>query len=260
MNHIHPLLPNWGIKPILFHIGVVPVSSYSFFVALGILAGALVYYWEARKLGQNNEKTYLIAVGALTGAAIGAKLLELLINIDHIESVNTFIGFLFSGRTIVGGLIGGTLGSMITKRLLGIRVKRGNLFAPAIAIGVSVGRIGCFLNGCCYGKPSHLPWAVNFGDGTMRHPTQLYESIFMLGMFIFLKTYYKNKEVRPGYLFKVLMVSYFIFRFLTEYIRVERVAFWGLTYFQIITVFVLFYLFLDDIKSNINKLIAYGRK
>jgi len=260
MNHTHPLISSWGIKPILFHLGSFPVSSYSFFVALGILVGALVYFWEARKLGQNNEYSLFIAVGALAGAAIGAKLLELLINIDHVESLNTFIGFLFSGRTIIGGLIGGTLGSMLTKKLLGIKVRRGNLFAPAIAIGVAIGRFGCFLNGCCYGKPSRLPWAVNFGDGIFRHPTQIYESLFMLAMFIFLKTCYKREDVKPGYLFKVLMIAYFLFRFLIEYIRVERVAFWGLTYFQIITVFVLFYLFLEDIRHLINKLVAYGSK
>lgn len=259
MNHSHPFIDHWGIRPVLFHLGSFPVSSYTFFVALGLFAGALVYYREASKSRQNNEKTFFIAVGALVGAAIGSKLLELLINIDHVESLNTFAGFLFSGRTIIGGLVGGTLGSIITKKLLGIQIKRGNLFAPAIAIGVSIGRIGCFLNGCCYGTPSDLPWSVDFGDGILRHPTQLYESLFMLLMFIFLKTWYKKRNPAPGHLFKVLMLAYFIFRFLLEFIRTERLAFWGLTYFQVITIFVLFYLILDDIKGLTLKLIGYGK-
>jgi phosphatidylglycerol---prolipoprotein diacylglyceryl transferase len=260
MNHQHPLIDNWGVEPVLFHLGTIPVSSYSFFVSLGIIAGALVYYFEARKQRQVNEHSFLIAVGALAGAALGAKMLEILINVDNIDSLNSLAAFLLSGRTIIGGLIGGTLGAMLTKKILHIQTKKGNLFAPAVALGVAIGRIGCFLNGCCYGQPTKLPWAINFGDGIMRHPTQLYESLFMLAMFIVLKTYYKQKPVKPGYLFKVLMIWYFIFRFLVEFIRVERIAFWHLTYFQIIATFVLLYLALDDIKLLTIKLIENGRK
>ena len=251
----HPIIENWGIRPILFHWGKFNVSSYAFFAALGILTGAIVYYFEARKTKQFNEHTFLIAVGALFGAALGAKLLELFVNIDRVESLNDLSKFLYSGRTIIGGLIGGTLGAMITKKIMHIQTKKGNLFAPAVALGLAVGRLGCFFNGCCYGTPSHLPWAVDFGDGIMRHPTQLYESLFMLFMFIFLRTYFKQKTVKPGYLFKLLMVSYFIFRFLVEFIRVERTAFWFFSYFQVIAVFVLLYLTWNDIKYLISRIV-----
>ncbi len=260
MNHQHPAIDNWGIMPVLFKWGTISVSSYSFFVALGIVVGAVVYYFEARKERQLNEHSFLIAIGALTGAAVGAKLLEIIINIDHIESFNELANFLYSGRTIIGGLIGGTLGSMVTKRIMHIQTKKGNLFAPAIALGLAVGRLGCFFNGCCYGKPSNLPWAVNFGDGVLRHPTQLYESLFMLLMFIALRTYFKKDAVKPGHLFKVLMISYFLFRFLVEFIRVERTAFWYLSYFQVIAIFVLLYLCWTELKLLTIKLTEHGRK
>jgi phosphatidylglycerol:prolipoprotein diacylglycerol transferase len=248
-----------GIKPILFRVGQVEVSSYTFFAFSGILIAAFIYYHEARKANQANEFSFLIAIGAFVGSTIGAKILELLINIDHMESSNGLVVFLFSGRTVIGGLIGGTIGVWVTKKMIGLKAKRGNLFAPAIAMGLAVGRIGCFFNGCCYGKPSNMPWAVNFGDGITRHPAQVYESLFMFMMFFVLKFGFKKGKIIPGYLFKILMISYFIFRFLIEFIRVERIAFIGLTYFQIISVAVLLYLIVSEKGLILNQLIDYGK-
>jgi phosphatidylglycerol:prolipoprotein diacylglycerol transferase len=250
---------NWGIKPVLFHLGGIPVPSYTIFVTLGVLTGILVYYFEARKQKQLNEHSFLIAFGAMAGAAVGAKILEITINIDHINTAGSLTTFLFSGRTIIGGLLGGIIGSGITKKILGIKTKKGNLFAPAVALGVAVGRIGCFMEGCCYGKPSEIFCAVDFGDGITRHPTQLYESAFMLMMFFILK-YGLKKDVKPGFLFKFLMIAYFIFRFFMEFIRTELVAFRGLTFFQIISIFVLIYLFFDEIKLLLNRIIQNGKR
>lgn len=235
-NHIR------GIKPVLFHLGSIEISTYSVFMVIAITVGALIYFYETRKAQLVNEHSFLIVIGAFIGSTLGAKLLELLININYINSGNDLLVFLVSGRTVIGGLIGGTLGVWLTKRIVGIKAKRGNLFAPAVAMGIAIGRIGCFFNGCCYGTPTNLPWAVDFGDGIPRHPTQLYESMFMVLMFIFLKTGFKKRESSPGYLFAFLMIVYFTFRFLIEFIRVEKLAFWNLTYFQIISFLVLIYL------------------
>jgi prolipoprotein diacylglyceryltransferase len=128
------------------------------------------------------------------------------------------------------------------KKKLKMKEKRGNLFAPAIATGVAIGRIGCFLRGCCFGKETSLPWGVNFGDGILRHPTEIYESIFMIGMFIYLR-YKMTKNPKPGSLFRLLMIFYFSFRFIIEFIRVEPIAFFGLTFFQLICLLVLGYYF-----------------
>jgi phosphatidylglycerol:prolipoprotein diacylglycerol transferase len=116
------------------------------------------------------------------------------------------------------------------------------LFAPAIALGVAIGRIGCFLRGCCFGKETSLPGGVDFGDGILRHPTQLWESIFMFLLFGFLM-WKRTKNPKPGELFRILGISYFGFRFLIEFIRVEKIAFFGLTWFQIICLLALIYLF-----------------
>ena len=222
------------------------LTAYTFFITLGIAVGIVVYFLEAKKTHQANENSFWIVIGAFIGSTIGAKLLEFLLNIDRVHSGNDLLVFLISGRTIVGGLIGGTLGVWITKKVAGIKAKRGNLFAPAIALGVAVGRFGCFFNGCCYGKPTTLPWGVNFGDGILRHPTQLYESAFMLLMFFVLKFGFRNREIQPGFLFNFLILAYFIYRFLSEFIREERVAFFHLTYFQLISIVVILYLLFAD--------------
>jgi len=238
--HVHP--ENWGIMPVLFRIGNTEISSYSFFVLLGLLVGIVVYIFESQRKKVMNENGFLIAIGSFVGGVLGAKILQWSIDYEYFFEHFSNPEDLLSGRTIVGGLLGGTLGAILTKRILRIRERRGNLFAPGIALGVAIGRLGCFLEGCCYGKPTILPWGVDFGDGVLRHPTQIYESIFMLGMFWYLQTIKDNKEIQPGQLFSRLMISYFTFRFFVEFLRVERVAFWGLSVFQIIALGVVIFL------------------
>lgn len=242
-SHIYPA--NWGIKPILFSIFGLDIPSYGFFVLLALIIGIFFYIYEAKKQKKLSENTFYIFLAAIVGGTIGAKIPIWIINFNYIISNPTLYNLL-SGRTIVGGLIGGFIAVLIIKKHLRIKEKRGNLFAPAIAIGVAIGRIGCFLRGCCYGKPTGLPWGINFGDGILRHPTQIYESIFMFILFIYLFMA-NEKEQKPGRLFKVLMISYFIFRFFIEFVRVEPVVFFGLTIFQVISIIaVIFFIFLFD--------------
>lgn len=240
-------LDNWGIRPILFSFGNISVPSYSFFIALGFLVGLAVYFWEAKKSNSFEENNIYIIFGALVGAAIGAKLLDFFVDykyfIDNFWSIET----IFYGKTIIGGLIGGVIGAKVTKKIFKIEARRGNLFAPAIAIGDAIGRIGCFLRGCCYGKPTSLPWGVNFGDGILRHPTQIYESLFMLGMFIYLERIKNREDIKPGQLLKILMVAYFTFRFFIEFMRAGDVFLFGLTAFQIVSLIAIIYLIRDNI-------------
>ncbi len=252
-NHFYPA--SWGIKPILFSWGGFDIYAYSFFVTLGLIVGILIYYLEAKKQKKISEQGFFIVFGSLLGAALGAKILELIISLPLLLSESSGIEIILSGKTIIGGLIGGLIGALVTKKILGIKEKRGNLFAPAIAAGVAIGRLGCFFRGCCYGQPTSLPWGVNFGDNILRHPTQIYESLFMVLMFIYLERIKNNNNIKPGQLFKILMLAYFIFRFFIEFIRVEQIAFAGLTFFQIISLGVIIYLVRLDMKNLIIKLI-----
>jgi len=229
-EHIIPA--NWGVKPVLFSIGNINIPSYSFFVALAVVVGGLVYYYEAKRNKSTGENTFYILMAAFVGGVLGAKIPIWIMNYKYIIASFPDIGPLLSGRTIVGGLIGGTIGVWILKWKLNIKERKGNLFAPAAAIGIAIGRIGCFLRGCCYGTATSLPWGVNFGDGIMRHPTQLYESVFAFGMFLYIQRVKKN--AKPGKLFDMFMISYFTFRFFEEFIREESRPILGFTIFQII--------------------------
>ena len=97
--------------------------------------------------------------------------------------------YLVGGKTIVGALVGGLISVELAKRYIGLRTSTGDLYAIPLALGIAIGRIGCFLTGLSdntYGTPTNLPWAVNFGDGIPRHPTQIYEIIFLLALIPFL--------------------------------------------------------------------------
>lgn len=238
-THFHP--PNWGLIPVLFKIGNFSVTSYSFFILLGLLVGIFIYYRDSKRFKKNNEKTFFIAFAALVGGIIGAKIPVWLMYSS---------AALLSGRTIIGGLIGGFIAVKITKKILNIKGKRGNLFAPAIALGCAIGRIGCLLQGCCFGIATGLPVGVNFGDGILRHPTQAYESLFNLGMFFYLN-HKKSQNPQPGQLLQIYLVSYFIFRFFLEFIKFEPKIIWQLTIYQILAIIILAYLLREPILNYV---------
>lgn len=247
-SHLHP--ETWGVMPVLFSFGSFKIPAYEFFVLLGLIVGLGIYFYESKNQKRFGKSTIWLLVAALVGGVLGAKIPIWIWNYKLIISTFPDLSVILSGRTITGGLIGGFIGVVLAKKYFGIKERRGNIFAPAIALGVAIGRIGCFLRGCCFGKETALAWAVDFGDGIMRHPTQIYESIFMLGLFFYL-IWKKKKNPKPGQLFDILMISYFTFRFFIEFIRVEPVAFLGLTWFQLVSVVVVGYFVLKRfIKSD----------
>jgi phosphatidylglycerol:prolipoprotein diacylglycerol transferase len=226
----HVVPAGWGIRPVLFTLAGHPVASYSVFVTVGLIAAVLLYYFNVRNKTVGNNGLY-IALAAAIGGIIGSKLPIWVANVGAILANPGRIDLLLSGRTIVGGLIGGALGVYLTKKRLHITARLGNYLVPSLCIGIFFGRIGCFLAGCCYGVATSLPWGVDFGDGVLRHPTQLYEALFVLGLFVYAQVMKDRYE--PGRLFRVFMITYFVWRFLIEFIRVNPVWVMGLTYYQV---------------------------
>jgi phosphatidylglycerol---prolipoprotein diacylglyceryl transferase len=234
-THLHPA--HWGLRPIAFHAGGHPVTTYALFVTLGLVAAVVLYYFNVRKHEVGHDGLY-IALAAAVGGILGAKLPIWVANAGAIVSGRD-LSSLLSGRTIVGGIIGGAIAVYLTKKRLGITRRLGNYLVPSLCLGIAVGRIGCLLTGCCYGVATRLPWGVDFGDGIARHPTQLYEALFMLGFFAFAQI--TKDRFAPGDLFKAFMVVYFAWRFLVEFIRVNPSAAFGLTYYQIVALAVVAY-------------------
>ena len=173
-----------------------------------------------------------IGLAAFAGGTIGARLPFVISMSSEGLSFEQWFG---DGKTITTGLIGAYLGVELVKLILGIRVKTGDDFAVPMALALAVGRWGCFFNGCCFGTPTSLPWGVDFGDGVRRHPTQIYESLFhaiMAGVLIEIARHGWLKHQR----LKFYLLAYFAYRFATEFIRPEPVAWMGLTFYQWIAV------------------------
>lgn len=225
MFDIHYVPATWGILPQIFGI-----SSYTFFVALGILAAFVYYFLDARQRGVNNEGVIFIATAALVFGIIGSKVPLLIANFQYIGRPDIW----FEGKTIIGGFIGGILGVLLVKRIFKIKLKMGNVIAPAVALGLAIGRLGCFFSGCCYGKPS--PIGFDFGDGITRLPTQLFDAAFQLAAF-FVLLYFKNKVTTPGILFKYYISTYLVFRFFCEFFRENQTLVWGMTLYQVLCMF-----------------------
>jgi prolipoprotein diacylglyceryltransferase len=132
------------------------------------------------------------------------------------------------GKTIVGGLLGGTLAVEWCKARLGITERTGDLFVLPMIVAMMIGRVGCFFAGLAdrtYGNPSNLPWAVDFGDGVGRHPTQLYEILFLAllagGLLRLRKLSLPN-----GSLFRVFLFSYLAWRLAIDFLKPDPVFGW----------------------------------
>lgn len=193
---------------------------------------------------------------AVAGAALGAKLLFWLedprLTLSNLHNAAYFVG----GKTIVGALAGGLLTVEFIKRNIGLRVSTGDLYAIPLAAGIAIGRIGCFLTGLpdnTYGIATNLPWGVNFGDGIPRHPTQIYEMVFLLALIPIL-LYVQKKVVAtarspqpggrsflPGDVFKLFMIAYMTFRLVCDFFKPYPRLFLGLGGIQWVCVLILLY-------------------
>lgn len=136
-----------------------------------------------------------------------------------------------TNKTLTTGLVGAYLGVELAKFGLGIRARTGDSFAIPLALALAIGRWGCFCNGCCFGQATSLPWGVDFGDGILRHPTQIYESIFhlVMGIVLIMITW---RGGLPDQRLKLYLITYCAYRFLTEWIRPEPAGTGGLTFYQ----------------------------
>ncbi len=169
-----------------------------------------------------------LALAAFIGGALGAKLPFVL---GDSETWLSSAAWLSDGKTVVTGLASAYLAVEIAKLALGIRVKTGDTFALPLALAMAVGRWGCFFNGCCYGVQTSLPWGIDFGDGVLRHPTQIYESLFHFSMAPLLWQLTARDALRFQRL-KFYLIGYCVYRFLTEFIRPEPEWRLGLTFYQ----------------------------
>lgn len=176
--------------------------------AAGYLTGLLAFFLTARRRGLATEGIMILAGAGLVGGLLCANLAQWV-----------FTGA--PGKTILGGIVGGYLCVALAKHLLGIRRPTGDLFAVAVCAGEAVGRWGCFFGGCCYGRPTHVAWAV-WQHGCYRHPTQIYLSLVSLLMLGLLLCYERAGAPENG-LFALQGLLYCASRFVIEFFREQSV-------------------------------------
>jgi phosphatidylglycerol---prolipoprotein diacylglyceryl transferase len=217
--------------PELFRIGSFPVNTYGVFLALAFLCAILIAVKLGTRDGLPREKIYDLSLWMLLSSLVGSKVLMLFTEPEYRDHPWQLfsLDFLRSGGVFYGGLIGAILtGYFLMKRYRLPWWKTADACAPGIAIGNFFGRQGCFAAGCCWGKPTTLPWGVKFTElgheitgvpaDSYLHPTQLYESFAMLIVFLFLLWLHKHKKF-SGQVILAYALLYSIVRFLIEFVR-----------------------------------------
>jgi phosphatidylglycerol:prolipoprotein diacylglycerol transferase len=216
------------MHPIAFWIGPYPVYSYGICMLLGSITLFGMASALARRDGRRHDHVVRMALGTLVGAFVGARLTHLLVEPARAAELLDFYT-LFQPKTpgnIIGLMGGGFLGGLAVRRSLGLP-SLGNYYAPALAAASVVWRVGCTLGGCCYGKETHLPWAVHL-DGADRHPTMIYEGLFNLALFAVIWRL-RGRVTRENELLYLHFAAYAGFRFGLEFLRTYPVIAFGLT-------------------------------
>lgn len=205
------------------------------FESLAYIVAFRIYLHQRSAAGDflDTSHRWTVIVAAAVGAVIGSKILYLAE--DPAQTLRRWsdLTYLLGGKTVVGAIAGGTIAVEFVKWRTGITRRTGDLFAIPLAVGIAIGRIGCFLAGIeddTFGIPTSLPWGVNLGDGVRRHPVQLYEIAAMLILALLLN------RVRPprfaeGDRFRVFVLAYFSWRLLVDFLK-PGVPFAGLTALQ----------------------------
>lgn len=215
------------MEQIAFKIGPLPVYWYGLLVAVGFLVGLWTASRRCVQDGLLSEAIADLGPWLLLAGIVGARLL-------HVVSYwrEEFAGRPWwemlpirrAGYVFYGGLGGASLAVIFYVRAKGLPLwKVADALAPSIALGHAFGRIGCLLNGCCFGLPTKLPWALHYPAGHATqgcgvHPVQLYEAFLDLGLYLGLARQYRRKRF-DGQVFALYLVGYAVLRFGVEFFR-----------------------------------------
>jgi phosphatidylglycerol---prolipoprotein diacylglyceryl transferase len=208
--------------PAWIHVGPWQLHPHVVFELLAYFAGFRLYLARRRVRGDHvgdAERWSLIAAAAI-GAVIGSRLLFWLEDPLWLMNAIKASPGIAGGKTLVGALLGGWMAVELQKRRAGIRAPTGDLFAVPLAIGIAVGRLGCFLTGLSdgtYGSATSLPWGVDFGDAVARHPAAIYESLFMVALAAALQRV--ERDLPRGAAFKIFLIAYLSFRLVVDTLK-----------------------------------------
>ena len=224
------------MHPVLFKLGPFQITSYGLLLAISFMVGILYATRRAKKYNIAPDRVMDLAMIIIVSSIVGSRFLYVIFHLDefHGHWLDTFNPFQSSGQIGIAGLtlLGGVVLSIITS-LLFLKIKKlsflkfADVLIPCVALGIFFTRIGCFLAGCCYGRPTDLPWGVQFPPGSAAHfhygeihihPAQLYSSFYGLIIFTLLLLSEKKHKF-DGQLFYSFLVLYGMARFLVDFVR-----------------------------------------
>lgn len=209
--------------------------------SLGLFTGFRYFLYIRKKQKDSipDGNRIWILIGAIFGALLGSRLIGGLENPGEMMLAKNIFRHFYENKTVVGGFIGGLFGVELVKYIIGEKRKSGDLFTYPIILGLLIGRIGCFSMGVyeqTYGTASSLPWALNLGDGILRHPVTLYEILFLLCIWGGLVQLENKYRLTAGSRFKIFMILYLLFRFMLDFIKPHFTFMIGLSTIQIISI------------------------
>jgi phosphatidylglycerol---prolipoprotein diacylglyceryl transferase len=215
------------VHPIAFHLGPLTVHWYGVMVALGFLAGLWTASRRGLREGIPSERIIDLGPWLIIGAIVGARTLYVISYWREQFAGKPFWEVFMvqhGGLVYYGGLVGASLGCILYVRRKKLALwKVADTLAPSIALGHALGRIGCLLNGCCYGRACNLPWAIHFPVGhetypNAVHPTEIYESVLNFMLYGALAWLHRRKKF-DGQIFAIYLIAYAVIRSFVEMFR-----------------------------------------
>ncbi|MGB4135107.1 MAG: prolipoprotein diacylglyceryl transferase family protein [Microbacterium sp.] len=213
-------------------------DSHSVFVALGMLAAAAVFLIEKRRRDVRDPRLIYLVMGAMVGAAVMARLGTWAQHLDPSKNLNLGEQLLRGNASVLSALVGAWLGVHIAKRIVKYPDRTGDLFAPAVALAMAIGRIGCLLTERP-GTPTGGSWGivldteaaarVGSPSGVPLHPSFVYEIVFHAAAFAVLWFWLRHRPIAAGETLTIYIAAYAVFRLLIEFVRGNDVAWMGLT-------------------------------
>jgi len=220
------------MHPVLFDLGGFTIYAYGVLLAAAYLLGLQFALVRARARGLDSQRVMDLGIWIIISALVGAKLLLLIVDFKQFTSnPRELLALARSGGVFYGGLIAAVVVALLYLRRHRLPLwTTTDVFAPGIALGHVVGRLGCLMAGCCFGKPTSVPWAITFRDpaalanvgtplGVPLHPTQLYEAGAEALILVFLLVFERRGRPFPGRTFWGYMLLYGISRFVIEFYR-----------------------------------------
>jgi prolipoprotein diacylglyceryltransferase len=230
------------MHPVIMQFGGLTLGAHPFFVALGVLVAGVVVVLESRRRLMWGDGMLVAIAGALVGGAIGMRSVAFVRSPEVLLHTPVAQVWQLGAKSILGGLTGAYLGVVLAKKAIGYRERTGDVFAPAVALGMAVGRVGCLLTEPP-GRATSLPWGVHLSpaqvaaipgcsgactSGRALHPSFGYEIAFQLAAFGAL-LWLRGQVSTPGALLTIYLAGYAVFRFAVEFTRDNETLVAGLT-------------------------------